>query len=180
MNSTPNPYAPPTAPLSDKGSEADMRASRGSRLGARILDGLIVGAFIYIPLLTMGGGLANLQAAGASGRSGMLAVYSYFWNSGAAVPMMIGLLVMMGINLYLLYRSGQTMGKKLVGIHIARSDGSRAALSRILLIRILPFYVISIIPIVGSIVQLADPLFIFSESRKCLHDRLADTIVLTG
>ena len=33
---------------------------------------------------------------------------------------------------------------------------------------------LGIIPLYGLI----DPLFIFSESRQCLHDKLADTIVI--
>jgi hypothetical protein len=37
---------------------------------------------------------------------------------------------------------------------------------------------IGMIPYVGWIFSLADPLFIFGESRRCLHDMLADTIVV--
>lgn len=177
MNSTPNPYAPPSAPLSDKSADPDNRATRGSRLGARILDGLILCVFIYVPLFSFGG-FSNIQSMSSGGRVNAFSFYSYFWHSSAALPMLIGALILIGINSYLLYSSGQTMGKKLVGIRITRSDGSRAALPRIIFVRIVPFYIASVIPFLGFVVSLADPLLIFSESRKCLHDRLADTIVM--
>jgi uncharacterized RDD family membrane protein YckC len=179
MNSTPNPYAPPSAPLSDKIVEPENRATRGSRLGARLLDGLIVSVFIWTPLLAFGG-WGSAQAMTGGGRVTALSFYSYVFHSSAFLPMTFAVLVLIGINLYLLHRSGQTMGKKLVGIRITRSDGSRAALSRIVFVRIFPFYLATLIPFVGFVVSLADPLFIFSESRKCLHDRLADTIVLNS
>jgi uncharacterized RDD family membrane protein YckC len=119
-----------------------------------------------------------MQSIAASGRGSTAGFYANLWASRAGPLVGILALVMVAINLTLLYRSGQTVGKKLVGIHIRRSDGTRAALSRIVFVRVLPFYVAALIPIVNVFVDLADPLFIFSESRKCLHDRLADTIVM--
>jgi uncharacterized RDD family membrane protein YckC len=176
MNSTPNPFAPPTATVSDKPDESDRRASRGARLGARILDAIIYGVVFWTPMLAMGG---NVQTLTAGGGNSAFKIYANLSNSSAGPIVGLLFLVLFAINLTLLYRSGQTIGKKLVGIHIRRSDGTRAALARIFFVRGLPFNIIAFVPFIGFIVSLADPLFIFSESRKCLHDRLADTIVLT-
>ena len=34
------------------------------------------------------------------------------------------------------------------------------------------------IPFVGFIFTIVDPLFIFQESRRCVHDLIADTLVI--
>jgi uncharacterized RDD family membrane protein YckC len=177
MNSTPNPYAPPSAPLSDKNAESDRLASRGSRLGAKILDGVIATVLIYVPLFTIGG-LSTSQVVANGGRANPLWIYSYYWHSTAFWPTSLGILALFAVNLYLLHRFGQTIGKKLVGVRIVRTDGSRAGLARIIFMRSLPFWVAAAIPLIGALISLADPLFIFSESRRCLHDRVAGTIVL--
>ena len=38
--------------------------------------------------------------------------------------------------------------------------------------------VIALIPVVGWLYGLVDALMIFRDSRKCLHDNIADTIVV--
>jgi len=177
MNSTPNPYAPPSAPLTDKTAESERWASRSSRLGAKLLDGLIASVFVYTPLLAIGG-LPTSQALTSGARGNPLWVYSYYWHSTAFWPTSLAILALIAINLYLLYRFGQTLGKKLVGIRIVKTDGSRAGLARIIFVRDLPFWIVALIPLIGALVSLADPLFIFGESRRCLHDRLAGTIVM--
>jgi uncharacterized RDD family membrane protein YckC len=77
-----------------------------------------------------------------------------------------------------LYKNGQTISKYLFGIKIVRTDGSRAGVWRILLLRGFVMGLIQQIPIVGIIIMILDPLLIFRDSRKCLHDDIADTIVI--
>jgi hypothetical protein len=55
-----------------------------------------------------------------------------------------------------------------------RTDGTPASLGRVWWLRNVVNGLISIIPLYGFI----DTLFIFGESRQCLHDKLADTIVV--
>ena len=81
-------------------------------------------------------------------------------------------------QLVMLYRHGQTLGKKILGIKIVRSDGSRAGLRRIVLLRYLVPGIIGAIPYVGFIFSLIDPLFIFGDEKRCVHDLMADTIVV--
>jgi uncharacterized RDD family membrane protein YckC len=82
------------------------------------------------------------------------------------------------VNIAWLYQNGQSIGKKIMDIKIVRVSGERCALWRILVLRAfvngLPRY----IPFVGSFYALADPLLIFGESRRCIHDYIADTIVI--
>jgi uncharacterized RDD family membrane protein YckC len=67
----------------------------------------------------------------------------------------------------------------LLGIKIVHTDGSKIPLARILGLRWLPIAVLGFLPyFVGQIIPVIDVLFIFRESRKCLHDEIADTIVI--
>ena len=95
-----------------------------------------------------------------------------------ALQVVIGFALFGAINGYLLATQGQTVGKKLLGIRVVRSDGSRASLARLIGLRYVLSWVIVIVPVVGVIYALLDSLMIFRESRKCLHDNLADTIVV--
>ena len=87
-------------------------------------------------------------------------------------------LVLLVITTMLVYRNGQTIGKKLVGIKVARTDGSRASLARIFWLRYLLNSVFMWVPFLGGIYFLIDSCMIFGEQRRCCHDYLADTIVI--
>jgi uncharacterized RDD family membrane protein YckC len=160
-----NPYAPPQAAVLDvlDPQASVVLADRGTRLVAAILDGIIFAAMVYLPLL--------LMFAGASSED----------PSGAGVALGVSLaLVGFGVWSWLTIRyvlaGGQSIGKKITGIKVTRRDGSRATLGRIFWLRNIVNGLISIIPFYGVI----DVLFIFAESRECLHDKIADTIVITA
>ena len=70
-------------------------------------------------------------------------------------------------------RNGQSIAKKLLSIKVVRSDGSPVSLGRLFWLRNV-VNLLGIIPLYGLI----ELLFIFGESRQCLHDKLADTIVV--
>jgi len=61
-----------------------------------------------------------------------------------------------------------------LNIKVVRTDGSPITLARIFFLRNLVNGALSIIPLYGFI----DLLFIFNEQRQCLHDKIADTIVV--
>ena len=94
------------------------------------------------------------------------------------VLFILGFIAVLGFNLYYLHRDGQTLGKKVVGIRILRSDTSPCELWRVIVLRFLPITLLGAIPLLGPIVSLVDALMIFGEERRCLHDLIADTIVV--
>ena len=55
-----------------------------------------------------------------------------------------------------------------------RSDGAKASLGRIFWLRNVVNTVLAIIPMYGIV----DALLIFGEARQCVHDKIADTIVI--
>ena len=76
--------------------------------------------------------------------------------------------------------NGQTVGKKLLKIKIVRSDGTAADFQRIVVFRLLPVYLVQLVPVIGGFIGLLDVLFIFRSSRQCIHDQIADTIVINA
>src|SRR5262249_26278198 len=121
-----NPYAPPQAMVVDivDTHETNVAADRGTRLGAAMLDGIVGGAMIYLPLL-IGGLFTSPRASGA----------------GVAAPELMLLFGFAGFVAWsvLTYRyvkaNGQTVGKKMLGIKVVRRDGSRASVARIFWLR---------------------------------------------
>lgn len=160
-----NPYAPPLAAVRDIEVHAHVvPAERGARLGAAILDSIIFMIMVYVPMI------AAVVAGGAATEDGsgdlMLAV-----GLGLAL---IGFVVWCYLTIRYMTDNGQSIAKKLVGIKVVRADGTAITVGRLIWMRNVLNWVISIIPFYGLI----DAVFIFGESRQCLHDRLADTIVV--
>lgn len=82
------------------------------------------------------------------------------------------------VNGYYLYKYGQTVGKKIIGIKITDKEGNVPPLSKTYLIRFLIPAVVSALPFFGIILWLIDIAFIFGKNKKCLHDHIADTKVM--
>ncbi len=164
-----NPYAPPRAIVRDIADPSALAtpADRGTRLGAAILDSIIFMGMVYMPVLlgALVGG-ATAAAAGSTSSNPMMAV------GGAAA--VIGFAVWCWLTIKYMGRNGQSIAKKLLNIKVVRTDGSPASLGRLIWLRNVLNGLISIVPLYGII----DALFIFGESRQCLHDRIAGTIVL--
>jgi uncharacterized RDD family membrane protein YckC len=166
-----NVYAPTEVRVEDVRGEGEQElAGRLERLGAAIIDGLIVGlltwGIIYIAFASVFATMIDPNAA-------MMATVGAMALTAA---LSFGLYA--GINWVFLSQNGQTVGKKVFGIRIVRTDGSKAEVTRILFLRYLPIQLVSLVPIIGTIIAIVDSLLIFRESRKCLHDNIADTLVV--
>ncbi len=159
---TDNFYAPPLAHVEDvRGTTLEL-ASRLRRLVAALIDGLLqgVGAWAIVFVVWNGGPFGGGMTSGIG--FGVLAGFAAF-------------LIIQG---YLLANHGQTVAKRVMGMRIVRSDGSRASAARLIGRRYLLNMVLSVIPVLGWLYGLVDALMIFRDSRQCVHDNLADTIVV--
>ncbi len=158
-------FAPPQAHVEDvQAPTADLQlATRTSRLGAALLDLLIA-----LVLLWLASVFTPWNPWGTPGAS----VWAPQWS------VLGGLLVFIAVHGWLLHRRGQTVGKALLGIRIIRTDGAPASLARLLGLRYGIGWVLTVIPALGQIWGLVDALLIFRASRRCLHDAIADTIVV--
>jgi uncharacterized RDD family membrane protein YckC len=182
MNSPPNVFAPPKSHVADVSDSTEpVKASRGTRLGCALLDGLIF-LIPYIPAYIKAFPAVLQLSANNGGRMPVNPVVIYGTMFTAAGWWgVVGLLVSLpiwGLTIYWVHKYGQTIGKRWVGIKVLRADGSRASLGRIFWLRNVLNGVLSAIPWVGRVYALVDVLFIFGGKVQCLHDRIADTIVV--
>ena len=87
-------------------------------------------------------------------------------------------LIYLILNGYLLYKYGQTIGKKIIGIKITDLKGKIPSLTKTYLIRFLLPSLICSMPVIGVLLWFTDVLFIFGKSKRCLHDYIAETKVM--
>jgi uncharacterized RDD family membrane protein YckC len=166
-NQAMNPYAAPqTIDLEAIPQELPL-ASRWARLGAVLIDG-IVHVVVILPLLILafGGWSSYLAKAGTIG-----VVMTALLQLGSFIVFLL-------IHGYLIKTRGQTIGKLALGIKMVRNDESPADFQRLALMRYLPQYAVTAIPLAGGLLYVIDVLFIFRKSKRCLHDDIADTIVV--
>lgn len=162
-----NPYAPPTVQQTYREAVKPTGAplaTLGERLGAALLDGVIV-AVGYLPLIM---GSSSVDAEGNT------------TGEGSALLMGFGGLILLGliiVNVVLLVKRGQTIGKRLVGIRIVDKDSDvNPGPVKTILLRAIVNGLIGLIPLYG----LVDVLFIFGRERRCIHDLIAGTRVVQG
>jgi len=163
-----NPYQTPATDIGS-GEEAATGAELASpwiRLLAAFIDGLFIMLFIFPVQYLMGI---------YDGFPEHMVEPDFITTFSIAL---VGILVYGVINGYMLHKNGQTLGKLICKIKIVRVDFSQASLSRIVFARYLPITAVGQIPIFGGIVSLVDVLMIFRKSRQCLHDNIADTVVI--
>ena len=166
-----NPYAPPQAVVEDIPAPDGQfePAERITRLGAAILDGLIFATMVYLPFIFAAVGIGLTTVPTESAETPVDAVMG-----GAGLIAFVGFVAWCWLTITYMNRNGQSIAKKLLGIKVVRSDGSPASLGRLIWLRNVLNWFISIVPLYG----LVDSLFIFGEARQCLHDKIADTIVV--
>lgn len=161
-------YAPPQSHVEDVLQPGQTQpgelATRGTRFLAAMLDAGISIAVIWL--------LAKFTPINLWEDDG-LGLWEPRISSAAS-----GIVLYLVLHGYLLATRGQTIGKALFKIRIARPDGSRAQIGRILALCDGPAFFTTIWPLLGPIYVLIDSLFIFRASRRCLHDQIADTVVL--
>jgi uncharacterized RDD family membrane protein YckC len=161
-----NPYVAPAARTVDPPAAPAILAGRGERLVAVFVDGLLYGV----------GFLPMFAVAMVSGEQADPPPAFY-------LALLVGAAMGLGLfvyNLMLLQREGQTVAKRWLKLRIVRTDGSRADLGRLFALRMLVPGLISAVPCLGFLFALADALAIFGEQQRCIHDLIADTMVVVA
>ena len=139
-------------------------ASRGARLGAALIDALI-GLAVSIPLCMWLGVFETVKRGQALSTATLITVS------------FLGFLAFLVIHGQFLYQSGQTVGKKLIGLQIVGLDDQVPPLINLIVLRYLPISVAALLPF-GNLLVIADALAIFRSDRRCLHDLIAGTRVI--
>lgn len=133
-------------------------AARWRRLAAFAIDSVLFAA-VSIPRFIFG--LVGMDALGAV----------------ISTVLMVALL---GLAIWLLAVRGQTPGKIVMRVAIVDPiDGLPPGFLRASVIRGGPQAILGfVLPLVALIYLVVDGVFIFSSTRRCLHDRLARTVVI--
>ena len=164
----PNPYAAPisdAAPSWETGLDDYLLASPWARLGAVMLDGVVM-MLVMFPAMFL---LVDFETYDPSRD-----VFDIYAKIG--LPMLLVAVV----QWYLIATSGQSIGKKVVGLKIIKTDGSDVNfVSGVILRSWIPAF-IGWIPLVGSIFGLVDALFIFGSDHRTIHDHIAGTKVISA
>ena len=155
-----NPYAAPAAELQNP-TELEL-AGRGQRLGAAVIDSLIA-MTVIIPVMFF------------FGLFGEETKMSFLTNVSLVI---LNIAVFIAVHGYSLKTSGQTVGKRLLGIRIVGLDGQLRPLPDLILKRYIPISLAGVVPVVGSFLPLLDVILIFRNDRRCAHDFLAGTQVV--
>jgi uncharacterized RDD family membrane protein YckC len=138
-------------------------ASRLKRLFARLLDGVfgLVSALIpgFVLTFLSGGSFDDPESFLLGAVVGIICFVIYQW--------------------YLLATTAQTIGKKYLKIKIVNKNGEQAGFFVNVVLREWIMGLIGIIPAIGGIIQIVNILFIFRDDRKCIHDLIAGTVVVS-
>ncbi len=167
---SPNPYQSTSAGYTDQYDRGESRygrmprhmlANRGKRFLGAMLDVIITlvavspGIFIYI--------------VAESDRDEVLQLLG-------AVLFLAGMLVVGIINWIMISQSGQSIAKKLLGMQIVlEANGSLPGFVNGVILR---SWVPAIINQICSLFSIVDALFIFGDEHKCVHDHIAQTVVI--
>jgi uncharacterized RDD family membrane protein YckC len=168
-------YSPGSGGVAAAGSQrlSDMTlASPGTRIAAVLLDGLmyaviIGGGFgIGTAILAFFGGEVDAEpSAGA-----FLAFNIVTWGCIAVAYL---------INIVLISKSGQSVGKKMLKIKMVNSQtGVTASFSDGWFTRSVVFGFLAGLPLIGIFIAITDIVFLFKEGHETLHDKLAKTMVV--
>ena len=91
--------------------------------------------------------------------------------------MFVYILIMLGIQAFILAKSGQSIGKKLTKIKIVDAEtGEKVSLMRAFTLRSFIFIILNMLFM--PIITIIDHIFALSEKRQTLHDKLAKTKVV--
>lgn len=166
-------YAPPTAHVADVELQEDgplVLANRGTRLGAALIDTVV--------LIVAGALLGAVVGAVLGALSSWNPWRSDAGFSSTVVTMVLAFALFVLINGHGLVTRGQTWGKRWLGIRIVGADGAPVPAWRMIGVRYGIGSLFGLLPVAQWAWSLVDSLFIFHASRRCLHDRLARTIVV--
>ena len=141
-------------------------ASRWSRFWALFIDGLIYAAAM-IPVVLYTDLFDRAASNGTIDLHEQIMVFVYGW---------VMFLLCHG---YLLQNKGQTIGKNVMEIAIVDMDGKQLGLFNIVIKRILPMSIFVYIPVVGQYISTLNYLFALRKDRRCLHDLIAGTQVVS-
>lgn len=133
-------------------------ATRRRRLVAAVIDASLLAAIALI--------------------GGVVAIPLSRRDSSPTASALLVALAWLTVQWLLIWRTGQSLGKRWAKIRIVREDGSRARFARIILVRSWVVPLVGFLGPLGGVILFSDPLAIWRRDRRCIHDIWAGTVVI--
>lgn len=169
-------YQPPQKPFAQNGRP-------NAELGTRFLGAMVdwgAGVLFAIPGLIMLFFSATALIMEAENNRGEMPAEFPVALITSFLILGLGSLVLLGVQIYFLATKSQTIGKWVMNMQIVDNDtGQPANFVKSFVIRSFLNGLISCVPYIGGLYGLIDILFIFGDERRCLHDQLANTRVVS-
>jgi uncharacterized RDD family membrane protein YckC len=102
-------------------------------------------------------------------------VFSLWGFAYDAISLSVGFLGAMLFDIILLSRNGQTIGKKISGVRVVKTNGKKVSMMRNAALRIIFQIALLLPPFV-----ILDLCFMLRQDRRTLHDLIAGTIVVSA
>lgn len=160
-------------------SGGDNTASYHKRFLAWVIDVFLIAIMLAFVMQYMGLGIdpgptGDLKAAQAE----LLKKLEGLSSSQALFLSFSPIMSFFILHGYLLYQSGQTIGKKIMGIAIVTLDNQKPAFFQLIGQRYCSQWVMGMLPFIGLPLRLLDVMLIFRGDKRCLHDLIARTKVI--
>jgi uncharacterized RDD family membrane protein YckC len=169
-----NPYSPPKSDVNVGRQPPPIvgeLAERGTRLISQMVDGLL-SLVVIIPALIAG------MRGGVFHGGGPTVLFRAFTSGPTGVVSGLAWLGLVLFQAYLVTTTGQSIAKRWFKIKIVKLDGSPVSFVSGVLLRSWLIMVLQQIPGFNLFAGLLDPLFIFRQDRRCIHDLIAGTKVI--
>lgn len=174
----------------------EQRIGFGKRLGALVLDCILVGILSWAGALTFGGMLASLAGTATlngmtSGDQSAASAAAAMGLFGAIAGMVIALALIWAVYFLIEGFTGYTLGKLILGIRIANEDGSAAGLGTLLgryavkncnfLLAVIALltgvHVLLTLGRLGGLIVFVGCFFALGTKKQALHDMIMHTAV---
>ena len=160
-----------TNPYTVEQPQGEKPAGFWIRLAASLLDGAILGIPITVVLFIMG--VLFSASLTEINEEDLIAVLTVFFLTLMYVALFIvSLLYYMVLPMYW---NGYTLGKKIVGIRIARMDGKKITFSTMLLRYVVGMLIVDQVALGGLVSAI---MVGATEEKRSLHDLIAETKVV--
>lgn len=160
-------YTPPTAELATPSEERPL-ASRWLRLWGALID-TVLGTVAMLPVILLV--LFQLDFERALESQDFV---------DELIVNLIGWLIFLVLHGYFLAKRGQTIGKMIVKTRIVDvRHNTILPLWKVISLRYLPLGLFTSLPIFGALFGIVNCLFIFRADKRCVHDLIAGTKVIS-
>lgn len=164
----PNPFEPsPAAPQAPAPqAETGLRdAPVGARVSGALFDSCALTMLLVVPVFTAYGLTKGLDPE--------------LGETLRGVSVLSGFGMYLALQGFLVSTQGQSVGKIMARTRIVRSDGSPVGFFHGVLVRSWVWTMICQFPLIGVFASLGDLITLFGEDHRTLHDRIADTRVVS-